>query len=399
MSLRWAGAAGINSITFGLEWPGVTSTPTIDTTYVRANGTSWRIAPGATKQVQHTTYATGQGVHYYRIYISIISDTATSVQFITLNNSSNVKLGFTVFANSTLQLTNIEDSVQVGATSVALSNEQWYRLELMVDDTTLSATSVEARLYWAGDESTLLWNPSGTMNLAAAPNRFTVKNSNDGNLDFAFTDVVLIESDATAPNTWAGPGSIMYLRPNGNSGSPQWARGGTDSGANWSQVDENPPNDVTDYVESNTNNQIDDYTLEDPSHATLTANAKINWVAPYVRFAISNTTGADPDFVLRVTANGVTEESGNVSGAGSTSYAAYQTSPANVFPLVLTNMPGSSVEPWTKADLTGATLGIRETATDTHLARVSALALLFDFQPGYAPPIFQKHTHYMWRSK
>jgi hypothetical protein len=394
MTLKAVCAFGLQSITAGMEWNGTTSTPTIETTVARTNGTALRIAPGATKQIQWSSYSTGQGVKYYRVYFYIHADPVSTIAFVRLDNGANAKIGVRVNSSTVLQLFNEEDSAQIGSNSSALANDQWYRLELRVDDTTLSSTSVEARVYSASDEATLVWNPSGTANLAATVDRLSLRNANDAGLDFVCTDIVIVEGDATAPNTWAGQGSIVYLRPDGNSGTPQWTRGGADSGANWSQVEETTPNDATDYVESNTNNQVDDYTLAATPAGVLSTDT-INWVVPGARFAISNTTGADPDCVMRITAGGNTAESGNISGAGATTWASYQTTPALVPPLVLVDMPGASTAAWTKADLDAAQIGIRESVTDTHFIRVSAVWLMFDHKPsaggGTAVPVFYHH--------
>jgi hypothetical protein len=79
--------------------------------------------------------------------------------------------------------------------------------------------------------------------------------------------------------------------------------------------------------------------------------------------------------VVRATINGSLSESGNVSGAGATTYASYQTTPVCVLPLVITTTG------ITKAHLDAALIGVRETATDTHFARVTALWLMADTKP------------------
>jgi hypothetical protein len=357
-----------------MEWQSVTGTPTIETTIVRANGTAYRIAPGATKQVQHSSYSSGQGLKYYRIYFHVVTAPASNNRvFISLDNSSAIKIGVRLNTNMTMQFFNEEDIAQIGSTSSALSTGKFYRLEMGINDTTLASTACEIRLYDASAESTLIWNETGTINLAAAPNRLSIKNGNDTNLDFVFTDVAIIEGDSTAPNTWAGEGSIIYLRPSGAGTSTQWSRGGTDSGANWSQTSETPPNDVTSYVESNTVNQVDDFALADTPSAIAT-NDLVRWIASGARFALSSTTGPDPDFVSRITIGGNTVESANISGAGDTLWASYKGNTNLVFPQVLT---GS----YTKSDLDSAQIGIRETNSDTHFIRVSALWLMFEFCP------------------
>ena len=386
MTLRWASAAGLSSVVAGMEWPSVTGTPTIESSLVRSSGKAFRIGTGETKQMQHNTYSSGPGLKYYRIYFHIVTAPTNTRAFVILSNSANVKIGVRITSARVLQLFNEEDTSQIGSDSSAINTGEYYRLELEVDDTTLSATTVEAQLYAAADEATLLWNPSGTANLTAVPDRFSIRNVNDATLVYCATDFAIIEGDATAPNTWAGEGSIgPYMRPDGAGANTTWARGGADSGANWSQTEEIPPDDATTYVESNTNNQIDDYAL-DATPSGVASDDLINWVAPGARFAISNTTGGDPDFVLRVTAGGNTDESGNLSGTGATTYASYRTTPVCTFPLVLVDMPGGSTTPWTKSDLDSAQIGIRESATDTHFARVSAVWLMYEHKPSAGTP-------------
>ncbi len=386
MTLLWACAWGLQSIAAGMEIGSVTGTPTIETTIKRSNGTALRVAPGATKQVQHASYSAGQGVKFYRTYLYLVTAPTATRTVISIDNGASSKVGIRLTSGRVLQLYNEEDLAQVGSDSSAINTGEWYRLELKVDSTTLASTAVEARLYAASAESTLLWNPSGTIDLAADPNRYSVRNNNDANLDFVVTDHVICDDQGSALNGWPGEGSLIYLRPDGDSGTPQWTRGGADSGANWSQVEDTPPNDVTDYVQSNTSGQIDDYTLG-ACPAAVGASDTIKWVAAGARFALSATTGGDPDAVLRITAGGNTEECTGFSGAGSTLWASYRTSPALTFPLVLTDMPGASTTPWTKSDLDGALLGLRESVTDTHFIRVSAAWLIFEHSPPGATPV------------
>jgi hypothetical protein len=69
-------------------------------------------------------------------------------------------------------------------------------------------------------------------------------------------------------NDFIGDCKVETIRPNGAGASTVLTRGGTDSGANWSQVDETTPNDATDYVESATPGDKDTYAMG--ALATLT---------------------------------------------------------------------------------------------------------------------------------
>lgn len=395
MTLAIACAAGLSSVAAGMETNSVTGVPTIETVLVRSGGKAFRFAPGSTKQLQWNLFSSGQGVHYYRVYFHVVTIGAGEVRVVSLDNSTNAKIGFRLSTARLPRLFNEEDVAQIGSNGSALNTGEYYRLELRVDSTTLAATTVEARLYAAADERTLLWNPSGTIDLTADPNRLTLRNAGDASLDFCATDIVIIEGDAVAPNTWAGEGSIIYLRPSANSGVPQWTRAGTDTGANFSQVNEVTPDDIGTYVTSNTANQVDNYEVAD-TPAVVKVGDRVNWVAVQARWATSNLTGADPDFVVRMTANGVTEESAAVAGAGSTSFQTGIIGKAQNLPLVMVDMPGASVIPWTKADLDSCKAGIRETVTDTHFIQVSALWVMFEHRPGRGIPPFQNHRFNVW---
>ncbi len=393
MTVKWAGAAGleVTSASANREINSVTGTVDIETSLVRDSGKAYRFTPGATKQIQHNSYSAGQGIHYYRIYFRVQVAPASTRAIVSIDNAAAVKIGVRLSSSLTLQLYNEEDAANIGSASSAINTGEYYRLELKVDSTTLASTAVEARLYAASAEGTLLWNPSGTVNMSVDPNRFSIANRADANLDFIVTDMVIIRDDGTAPNSWAGEGSLVYLRPDGNSGTPQWTRGGTDTGANWSQTNETPPDDVTTYVQSNTNNQVDDYTMA-ATPAAVGSSDVINWVAVGTRLAVSSTSGNDPDFVSRITAGGNTDESGNVSGAGSTSYLSY-TPTALVFPMVRVDLPGASTSPWTKSDLDSVVVGMRESFTDTHFVRVSAVWLIFDHKPNVPTLVIQDASH------
>jgi hypothetical protein len=388
MSRLWATGFELQTASVGIEWTtSVTGSPAIETTTKRTGNAAFRVNnTAASENFQHIV-AAAQGVRYYRFYFYLValSASGTNTEIFSVMNSGNrkVSLRFDTAGNK-LELFNQEDSAQIGVDSPTLSTAGWYRFELKIDSTTLASTSVEARLYDT-DDSTLTWNPSGTIALDADPNRILVGIVNgNSSLDIIYDDLVVNDSTGSFCNTWAGPGGLIILRPNANNGTPQWTRGGTDSGASWSQVDETTPNDATDYIESNTNNQVDEWTLTD-TPAAIGTNDVINWVGVSSRFAISNATGADPDFVLRLKSGANVDETGNLSGAGSTSWSSHQIATPILYPVIANSsnyeVPGGSTA-WTKTSLDSAIVGVRETLTDTHFIRVTAVWVYVDFTPG-----------------
>src|SRR5215471_11909680 len=58
---------------------------------------------------------------------------------------------------------------------------------------------------------------------------------------WAYDDIAVNDTAGTLNNGRAGDGRVILLLPNGAGSSTQFARGGTDTGANYSQVSEVPP--------------------------------------------------------------------------------------------------------------------------------------------------------------
>src|SRR3990167_8564444 len=378
----------LNTIAASMDWQtSTTGTPVIETTDFRSGAAALRInsAAGA-ENIQHI-FRTTQGPCWTRFYFKVVAGaTGNDVTIIATLNGATARVGVLINADETLEFWNLEDSAQVGASSSAISLDTWYRLEYLIDSTTLASTAIEARLYAASDESTLLWNPSGTINLALNPDRFRLGiPSADATLDIIYEDGAINDNSGSFENSWPGEGEQIMLRPSAAGDNADWTRGGTDSGANWSQEEEAPPDDVTTYVQSNTSGQIDDYNL-DATPAAMASDDVINCVQVGVRFAISGAGGADQDFVLRIKASsgGTVEESAALSGAGDTSYQSYKIATPRQYALTLYDLPGGSATAWTKADLDAAQVGIRETITDTHFVRVSALWVVVDHKPAAA---------------
>ncbi len=383
MARRWSFGAELNSVTAGVEFV-PTGSPTIVTTPIRSGTYSLRMNnTGAAENLIFYVYGTPtQGVTYWRTYFRIAAYPSSLIYCFQLWGAGSARVGIAVNASGTLELWNVEDNVQIGSDSSALSLDTWYRLEISLDTTTLASSVVAGRI-----DGTQF--ASGTINLASAVEAiFLGLTAADANADFYYDDVAVNDSSGSFQNSFPGEGEVIHLRPNAVGDNNAWGRGGTDSGANWSQTEENPPNDVTDYITSNTLNQIDDYNLE-ATPAAMATDDIINCVQVGVRFAISSTTGGDPDFVLRIksAASGTVEESANISGTGSVTWMTNAIAAPKIYKLTLYDLPGASTTLWTKADLDTTQIGVRESVSDTHVAWVSALWLLVDHKPAAGPTI------------
>jgi len=241
----------LQSISVGMEWvTSVNGSPVIETSIKRSGNAAIRLNnTSAAENIQHV-YRSTQGVSYIRAYFYLVAgSTNDGIGFISVANSSNRKVGLRLgntASNNVLHFYNDEDGVQIGSNSPSISTGVWYRLEYKFDSTTLSATTCEARLYAASDEATLLWNPSGTIDITANPDRFVLGQiGSEATLDIIWDDIAINDGSGSFENSWCGEGEIVVLRPSATGDNNAWTRGGTDSGANWSQEEEIPPDDAT----------------------------------------------------------------------------------------------------------------------------------------------------------
>lgn len=90
-----------------------------------------------------------------------------------------------------------------------------------------------------------------------------------------FDDIAINDTTGTKNNSWIGRGGIYGLKP---SGAGTYAQFTPSTGANYECVDEVPPNDDTDYVESDTVGYKDSYALADLPVATGQVDA-VQWLA------------------------------------------------------------------------------------------------------------------------
>lgn len=82
--------------------------------------------------------------------------------------------------------------------------------------------------------------------------------------NFMYDDCYVQDATGTTNNgddIDIGEVTIPYIVPDSAGDTTGMTRGGADSGANWSQMEEVPPNDATDYVEHATSGTLDLYNL------------------------------------------------------------------------------------------------------------------------------------------
>jgi hypothetical protein len=359
--------------------------PTISSTTVRSGSYALRISSLASATAQGVLYkwaaSTNNGPFYFRAYLNVATLPSAENRIITLGAASGSIAGstrayITLDQNGQLRLYTASGPTLIGSASSALS-AGWHRIEMKFDASPgAGASDLEAKI------DGTVFATSTTVTFPGAVFAYTV----GGNLnaeaqttgDWFFDDIAINDGNGSFQNTYPGDEKLIALYPNAAGDNTQWTRGGTDSGANWSQVDETTPNDATDYVADKTSGNIDDYNL---TNSGLSGSDTINVVHVGQRYNGASAS-AVAAYVLRVKASsgGTVEESAAVTPNSGTWRFAANADP-RVYPLTLYDLPGASTTAWTSTDLDNAQIGMRTSTSNTNNAQVSAIWMLVGYTP------------------
>lgn len=379
------GGFELNNNTSGMECTAVNSTPTIQSTTVRSGVYALQItslASGTAKGMRQNFLTTaGNGPYYFLIYFRYATAPSGDNQIIQLNNTNDLLTPIVMIKfNSAGALELWDEDGQIGSDSSALTANTWYRVEILFDRTAAAGSQV-VRAYLDGTE----FAGSATRDLSAGiltynyGGNLLLETQTTGN--WYFDDWAINDNTGSNQNGLIGEEEMILLSPDGAGSSTQWTRGGTDSGANWSQVEEIPPTDATDYVQSNTSGQIDYYTLS-ATPSALGSTDIIKCVAVGVRFAVDNATGADPDIRVNLKDNAGNTDNGTDIDVNSTSYRTNHNGGVLINYSLVSYTRAGGAGAWTKSELDSAQVGIEERVTDTHFARVAAVWVYVGHKPG-----------------
>lgn len=221
------------------------------------------------------------------------------------------------------------------ATHAAVGQNQWVLIEVhVVFSNTVGVVQVRV-------DGTLCLDLSGidTVHTANAwTDAMSLECQTSSRDPFYYDDIAINDTSGTRNKSWIGDGKISAIVPNAVGSETDFTRAGADSGANWSQVEERPPNDATDYVESGTVGARDLYEM-----STTTFDTRINAITTWSRTKKSDAGTA----ALRHVISADGSEDTGTSHTLTTSWAYY----GDIFELD----PGSS--PWTQATLDGIESG------------------------------------------
>lgn len=155
----------------------------------------------------------------------------------------------------------------------------------------------------------------------------------------AFDDLRVNDTTGSVNNAWPGDEQIRLVVPNGAGDLTQLSRGGTDSGANWDQVNEVPASSA-DYVTGATVGLTDLYNVSDIAVTSISA---INVIGQ-----VSNSDGASGTMSLPTK-----------SPAGQSDGAAFPLTATWTYQQRLLEADPADAAAWTSAKLTALQIGAK----------------------------------------
>jgi hypothetical protein len=180
-----------------------------------------------------------------------------SFQFLGFADAGTDQLRFLISASGFLEVRRGDGTV-LGTGAILFPDLTWVFLELHF---TISDTIgvIDSKINGVTD---LALSGKDTKNTANAfVNQITLNTG--GGAAMRLDDIVVSDTTTAQNNTWPTDTKLTGLIPNAVGDITQLARFGADSGTNWGQVDDRPPNDATDGVQSSTLNQYDLYNIPD----------------------------------------------------------------------------------------------------------------------------------------
>lgn len=259
--------------------------------------------------------------------------------FFALLDAGTLQVDLRINTDGTLSVTR--NGTVLGTTTFSVLLNVYYFIELKVFINNTTGTA-EVRI----DNTTRLSLTSqDTQNTAnATANQVELSNTGSAN-QTEFDDYYVLDGTGSAPNNdFLGDIRVDAKFPSAVGNTTQLTRGGTDSGANWSQVEETAPNADTDYNEHATVGNKDTYVFEDLTHTPVTI-----FSASVLAYAKKDDAGAKG--IILVTRS--TTDFDSASQALATGYAYYEQ---------IRELDPNTSAAWTLANLNAAEFGVKVAA-------------------------------------
>ena len=369
-SRLWSSGFELNSLAAGVEINNTITNGSIVTSPVNSGTYSWRNNPSGTivKFTQSFDTSANKTI-FLRLYLRIATQPAINSLLLVSADDISINANFRIrFSGSGIRIMDSVNTQQ--GSDVSLNTGQWYRIEVKCFSNSTTGT-LDLLVDGVSMVSTTSNNTGG----------FSFQQIQFGSgatltHDYCVDDIAINDANGSFQNSYPGAGNIIHLHPGGVGDSTQWVRGGTDSGANWSQVNEVTPNDATNFVNDVILNESDFYSVVTSG---IPAGSTINVVSVGVRF---NNDTADVITAFKVQIKKVT--GGTISQSpsitpNSTTWKTNAPASPNAYPITLYQDPDSSN--WTVGTVNSMQIGQQSSLIGVFKNQVSTIWALVDYIP------------------
>lgn len=381
MARLWQCGFELNSLTTGVEISATSGTISLQTTTVRTGTYALRTNAGTSFVRQHLAGSNQSTQVWTRVYLQVTTMPAATTAVVRFANGSNATCAQIGLTNAGTLVLNDATGAAVGSASSALSTGVWYMIELALDASTSPGT-VTGRL-----DGTQFATGANSSQASWARALIGIIGSTTG--DLQWDDWAVNDSTGSAQTSWPGSGKILHLIPNGDGDNHAWANTANGAGAstNSTLVDEIPPNDSTDFVQSGTLNAEDMYALTDSG---IASSDVVNVVMVGARMR-NNTADATTAAKLQIkkTSGGTITQGSAIIPNTTTFFTNANAEPRNYTLVTYLDPDGAA---WTQGTLDTAQAGAKVTASNVNRVQISALWVSVDYTPSSSTPISNSDT-------
>lgn len=280
-------------------------------------------------------------------------------------------------STGTLILT--DQNGDIATSAGALSTGVQYRLELKIDGTGGAGTHI-ATLRVDGADVVTASNRTFTN---PTVQQFDIGGNMSGEAqtvgDWWWDDVAVNDNTGSVQTSYPGEGHVVHLLPTGNGDANSGVvRGGADSGADWSQLNEVTPNDATNYIEMATTTGVVWVNVQDASVYSIGGAYIIPFVSVGGRVTLASAGAGNWFPSIKSQASGVVLDGSPVTLALATWASNDDTSGTQQFKVTAYTDPQNGGS-WTAAKLDSIQIGAK-TTDGTPATRVTAIWAIVEYQ-------------------
>lgn len=334
MTIRYFdGVDEYNAMQASRYWNSLAGNPGVSATSGRNGGGCFSISGGGIS-TYFTKTIDNQVTWFVGFAYRVDSLVNNGIDVMSLTDTGNAQVVLHLNVDGTFSVQR--GSTVLSTTAFSINTGVWYYLELK---TTIDPTvgSYDLHINGVSRTSRLGVNTRNTANNYA--NGFSFFGVNNGNV--YYDDLYF--ADGNGGQDFLGDVRVETKLPSGNGSVNAFTRGGIDSGVNWGQVNENPANDDTNYVQSGNAGDIDLYTF--PALVTTAGLVKAVMSVIVARDDAAGTVTMSAEYK-----SSTTSLDGGSQNIGSTTYNSYTD--------IQVNDPATATS-WTIAGVNACQFGVK----------------------------------------